>query len=277
MPSYRTVQISELTPGSILATAIFDTHFTKLLDAGATIDQHLIDRLIALGISDVVVESTAENIVRRTMKPMPSGVRVRPRGSGRRAEAAIDRCSSCGAIIALQPPTPNSEVSAWLCKTCGAVYFGSDDGGAECCGVTRSETDNPFISPVEVNMQAAAPSVPSENVQRLIKSLVPGEYTGPDRRIHKRYAVTVPVIVLPLTSDFRINGEPVQMTTANVSLGGAALIHTRFIDGPYLALDFTVAGIELLQVVLKVLRVQGAGPVYEVGGQFISRLSQTPK
>jgi hypothetical protein len=86
----------------------------------------------------------------------------------------------------------------------------------------------------------------------------------------------VPVVALPLASDFRINGEPVQMTTANVSLGGAALIHTRFVDTPYLALDFKAATIESLQVVLKVLRVRSLGPVYEVSGEFISRLSQIP-
>ena len=68
-----------------------------------------------------------------------------------------------------------------------------------------------------------------------------------------------------------------QMTTVNVSLGGAALIHTRFVDAPYLALDFTGAGLELLQVVLKVWRVRSLGLVYEVAGEFISKLSPAAK
>jgi hypothetical protein len=86
----------------------------------------------------------------------------------------------------------------------------------------------------------------------------------------------VPVLVLPLARDFRVAGEPMQMTTVNVSLGGAALVHTRFIDAPYLALDFSVAGVELMQVILHVLRVRSTGLVYEIGGKFISRLSQSP-
>jgi hypothetical protein len=178
----------------------------------------------------------------------------------------------------LKPPLPGSKASTWICKTCGAVYFGSADGGAECHGVTRSEPgmSGRSVAPVEGRVEAIAPSIPPENVQRLLKSFVPGDFSGPDRRRHKRYPVTVPVIVLPLAADFRINGEPVQMTTANVSLGGAAFIHTRFIDVPYLAIDFTLAGLELLQVVLQVLRVRNIGPVYEVAGQFISSVSQAP-
>jgi hypothetical protein len=278
MPGYRTVPISELTPGSVLATSIFDTRFAKLLDAGAVIDQHLIERLGTFGITEVMVERAAQQVVKRPKMTLPSGVELRPKECGNGTNSAIDRCSGCGAIISLEPPTPSAEVRTWLCKTCGAIYFGSEDGGADCRGVTRRETDmeNAFVARVEVNMQAATSSVPPENVRRLIKTLVPAEYTGPDHRIHKRYPVAVPVVVLPLALDFRIVGEPVQMTTANISLGGAALIHTRFLDAPYLALDFTVAGVELLQVVLKVLRVNSTGPVYEMAGQFISRLSQAP-
>jgi hypothetical protein len=280
MPNYRSLNVSELTPGSVSATPIFDSQFTKLLEAGTTIDQHLIDRLVAMGITEVAVESAAESVVRQRTKPLPlpSGVRVGATEQ-RPPPLAIDQCSSCGKIIGLHPPAPNSKAGAWICKTCGAVYFGSDEEGTEACGVERRELglDNPFIAPVEIKAGGAASSVPPGNVQRLLRSLVTHEFDGPERRAHKRHPVSVPVTVLPLAADFRIDGEPIQMTTANISLGGVALIHTRFIDAPYLALDFTVAGVELLQVVLKVLRVRSVGPVYEIGGQFISRLSQPPK
>ncbi len=275
MPGYRTVQVSELTPGTVLATSIFDERFSKLLDAGAEIDEHLIERLGAFGITEVIVESAAQAVVKRPNMSLPSGAKSRSTGS-RTANASIDRCSCCGAIIALQPPMPSESVSAWLCKTCGALYFGTQDQGTACCGVTRREADNAFVAPVAIDIEAATSSDPPENVQRLLKSLVPGEYSGPERRSDKRYAIAVSVVVLPLASDFRIDGEPVQMTTANISLGGAALVHPRSLNAPYLALDFTVAGVELLQVVLKVARVHCTGPVYEMAGQFISRLAQAP-
>jgi hypothetical protein len=80
-------------------------------------------------------------------------------------------------------------------------------------------------------------------------------------------------VAVPLGNDFRIIGEPVHMTTMNLSLGGAALIHTRFTDAPHFALDFSTAGFKLMQVVMQVLRVRNVGPVYEVAGRFLSRLT----
>ena len=63
------------------------------------------------------------------------------------------------------------------------------------------------------------------------------------------------------------------MTTANISLGGVALLHTRFVDAQYLAVDFSPAGVDELQVVLRVLRCRPLGLVYEIGGEFISRVT----
>jgi hypothetical protein len=69
-----------LTLGSELAVPVFDSKFVKLLDAGASIDQHLLERLAALGITEVLVESTVPHIVRRPTRPLPAGVHVRPGG-----------------------------------------------------------------------------------------------------------------------------------------------------------------------------------------------------
>jgi hypothetical protein len=91
-----------------------------------------------------------------------------------------------------------------------------------------------------------------------------------------RYRMAVPVVAVPLGRDFRVNGEPLRMTTMNVSLGGASLIHTRFTEAPYFALDFTAAGVEHLQVILEVLNVRNFGPVYEIAGRFIDGVSQKP-
>ena len=83
----------------------------------------------------------------------------------------------------------------------------------------------------------------------------------------------MPAVALPLAPDFRVNGEAMAMTTANISLGGVALLHTRFVDAPYLAVDFTPTGEDKLQVVLKLLHCRPLGLVYEIGGEFISRVT----
>jgi hypothetical protein len=273
MPSYRTVSISELTPGSVLVTAVFDKQHVKLLHAGAIVDQHLINRLQALGITEVIVDRNVDRIVRQPADFI--GREVLP-DENSEITVPIKRCGGCQSAIDIRAPTPELKASTWLCNKCGAVYFGGDDQGAELRGLTWTDpsTANPFATSVALKKDALTPSIPPDNVQRLAKSLIPEDVTWGDRRRHKRYPITVPVMVLPLAFDFRVIGEPIQMTTANVSLGGAALVHTRFLDAPNLALDFTIAGTDLLQLVLKVLRCRNMGPVYEIGGEFISRLSQ---
>ena len=45
MAGYRTRKHCGLTPGSVLSTPIFDEHLNKLLDADATVDEQLMNRL----------------------------------------------------------------------------------------------------------------------------------------------------------------------------------------------------------------------------------------
>lgn len=273
MSRYRTVTISELTPGSRLVTPVLDERLVKLVDAGTVVTQHLIESLKARGISEVVVYSSSKTIVGQPEKPLPTEAQERLKASPNRLKP-VENCSVCGTLINLQPPTPELKASAWYCTTCGAVYFGSDDDRTQSHGIYRADpaVQNPFV-------ESAGPSIPSENVKRIISALAPEEYKGPELRRHKRYPVVVPVIALPLSLDFRIDGEPMQMTTADVSLGGAAFVYTRFVNAHYLAIDFTAAGVQPLQAVLKVLRVQSLGLVYKVSGEFISRLilSETTK
>jgi len=196
------------------------------------------------------------------------------------AAAATARCSGCSNPISFQPPVAGEPVGAWICKTCGAVYYGDDaaSAAANALGVVRAAQvqSNPFLGGVSAALDACIGSVPPEYVQRLVSSLAGDAYKGPERRKDKRYRMSVPVVAVPLGLDFGVAREPVRMTTMNVSLGGAALIHTRYTDAPYFALDFAIAGLDHAQVMLEVLRVRNFGPVYEVAGRFINRLSQTP-
>ena len=148
-------------------------------------------------------------------------------------------------------------------------------------GIAQNEwtTSTTFLSPVpplEVQRDAATPSVPAENMEQFLTCLAGGHYSGQERRRHKRHPVTAPVVALPLAADYRIEGESVQMTTTNLSLGGAALMHTESINSPYLVLDFSAAGEDLLQVVLQILRVRSIGSIFEISGQFIGRLPHAP-
>jgi hypothetical protein len=59
------------------------------------------------------------------------------------------------------------------------------------------------------------------------------------------------------------------MWTMDISLGGAALLHEDFCETSLLALDFTPAGLSLLQLTLRVLRGGRIGTKYYSAGEFI--------
>jgi hypothetical protein len=257
MPMMRTVSISELTPGSILVSPLFDRNFKKLLGCGVRVDQQFINGLRQRGITEVQIECIPEEVVDDLDKDT----------------VPVQRCGGCRSVIEIRPPAPNLKATIWRCNKCGQIYFGSNEPSAELRGLTLADrsTGNPFSMDAETSL--LKPTILPENAQRLTKSLTQEEDNWADRRRHKRYPISMPVVSLPLADDFRATGTAVPMTTTNVSLGGAALLHTRFVDAPYLALDFTVGGVEFLQVVFKLLRCRNLGPVYEIGGEFISRLS----
>jgi hypothetical protein len=258
MQTYRTVSLSELTPGSVLVTPVFDQRLTKLLHAGAKVDEQTINDLRQRGITEVQVGSSVEKIVAANEEVLSEETQV---------TQSLQRCSRCQSVIDIRPPRPDQRATIWCCKQCGSMYFGSDEQETELRGLTRADCNT-----VAPDVGVVTPPILPESAQRLAKSLLPEDDKWADHRRHKRYRTAVPVVVLPLASDFRVSGEAEPMTAANVSLGGAALLHTRRVDAPYLAIDFRPA-VDELQVVFKVLRCRPLAPVYEIGGQFISRMT----
>ena len=162
MTTYRRVNVSELAPGSILAAAVLDDNLTKLIDAGVSVDKHLIERLQAHGITEVVVENSPEVIVKHSPKPLPAEQHVLLKGGDVRKP--VEYCSVCGTNICLEPPAPNLEASTWLCKKCGAIYFGSEEGRAHGQGAFR-------VDPAAHNLfvPSSPATIPLENVRGLVR------------------------------------------------------------------------------------------------------------
>ena len=40
------------------------------------------------------------------------------------ASRLVEHSCQCGSVIAIQAPAADLPVAAWICKTCGAAYFG---------------------------------------------------------------------------------------------------------------------------------------------------------
>lgn len=188
--------------------------------------------------------------------------------------SSIDRCSSCGSKIALRAPAPDSPASAWLCRRCGSVYFArcqEKDGQPYSVG-TRLVSYSEVMKAINTHLDPKAAAIPQKDVQRLVQCMVTRTFSGREGRRQKRYPVAAPVTVVTLSADFRVAGQAARVMTINVSGGGCALVHSRRIVEPYLAIDFAASGVELLPAVLRVTRVRALAAAFEVAGSFQSRI-----
>jgi len=270
MSPHRTVKLSKLTPGDTLVEPVFSEGLTKLLGSGCAVSEHLINRLAERGVTEVVIQIPAEHIEKQQRRAaLPASSNTRAACVIADASRLVEHVCHCGSVIAIQPPAADLPVAAWICKTCGAAYFGGVSTDKNRGVALLAAKDGIAISG-EDQTQATVVSAPAETSDAPSSSAVVPN--GKDRRQHTRYSIGVPVVAVPLRADFHIAGPAVRMTTRDISKTGIALAYARFSDAPYYVIDFTAAGIELLQVLLKVLRVSNSGPTYEVAGKFINRL-----
>ena len=188
----------------------------------------------------------------------------------------IDRCSSCATKISLRSPTSDSPASAWLCRRCGSVYFArcQEKDGKPFSAGTRLVSYYEVMKAINVHIEGRLNPVSQKDVQRLVQCLAARTFNGREVRQQKRHPVAAPVTVVPLGADLRVVGQAARVMTINISGGGAALVHSRRIVEPYLAIDFAASGVDLLPVVLQVSRVRALAAAFEVAGRFVSRILQ---
>jgi hypothetical protein len=272
MVAYRKVRLEEISPGSILAASLYDGQRETLLEKGTQLDAGKIDSLRGQGVEEAFIEWPNPILT-------PSAINAAKADDQRLAAAEVlghTNCSGCGTWHAFRSPTPRAEAKAWYCQACGTVVYAAcdPDDAADYSGVTLLAADDGLIANLGRASEEAVDSTPPEHLQRLVRMLTSREFKGVERRRYKRYAAVAPVVATPLGEDFLVIGKPVRMTTTNVSHDGIGLIHTQYLRAPYYALDFSVAGLELRQAIVKLLRVRGLGPVYESGGRFVRGLSR---
>jgi hypothetical protein len=269
MSPYRTVNVTRLIPGDTLGEAVFGEGLTKLLGSGCTVSEQLIGRLAERGVTEVVVRFPAERTENQPRRTSRASSNIRSESVPIDASDVVQHSCQCGNVIEIQPPAADFPAAAWICKTCGAAFFGS----LASANNRRIELLN------DADVSALVGSEPSHLVGKSTATKTAtasgeseDELAGMDRRQHTRYSIGLPVVAVPLRANFTVAGPCVRMTTRDISKSGMALSHARFSDVPYYVIDFTEARQELLQVILKVLRVSNKGPTYEVAGKFINRL-----
>lgn len=186
----------------------------------------------------------------------------------------IDRCGNCQYRLALRRPTPKSPASAWRCRRCRALFLASaqERDGKPFSAGTRAECYFDVICDLVSDTLEETREISEQDVLRLRECLQEDAGERPNARKHARHAIVAPVTVLALSSDLRVIGEPLGAIAVNVSAGGLAIIHSRPIEEPYFAVDFSRGGAALTPVVLKKLRSREVGDAFEIAGKFVSRI-----
>lgn len=187
---------------------------------------------------------------------------------------AIGRCGSCSTPVMLRRPNASMPASTWLCRRCGSVFFAraQEQDGKLVRGIAKPVDYHDVMKELNVHLASAAQTVSRRDVTRLVECFANRKFMGTDTRSQQRHIVAAPVTVVPLSGDLRITAPAERVLTLNVSSGGAALFHTRRIPQPFLAIDFTYTGVNLLPVLLETTRVRQVGNSYEIAGRFVCRI-----
>jgi hypothetical protein len=272
MSPYRTVNVSKLTPGDTLSEPVFSEGLMKLLGSGCTVSEQLINRLAERGITEVLVRIPTERIEKLPRRTSLAPSNIRSESVLADASHVVEHSCKCGSVIAIQPPAADFPAAAWICKTCGAAFFGGlrseNNRGVELLNATD-------VSALVGEQRTTVGGESAPTNADVASSEAESELTGRDRRQQTRYSIGLPVVAIPLRANFTVAGPTVRMITRDISKSGIALSYARFSDVPYYVIDFTEARFELMQVLLKVLRVSNSGPTYELAGKFMNRLQCT--
>src|SRR4051794_22066667 len=134
MSPYRIVNVTKLTPGDTLGESIFSEGLTKLLGSGCTVSEQLIGRLAERGVTEVVVRIPAERTEKQARRTSRAPSNTRSENVPIDTSRVVQHTCQCGSVIAIQPPAADFPASAWICKSCGAAFFGGLTS-ANNCGV----------------------------------------------------------------------------------------------------------------------------------------------
>lgn len=203
--------------------------------------------------------------------PEPQSVRAERPG----AVAAIDRCSQCAAVVSLVTPNTERAARPWLCGGCGSVYFAASGKASfgPHSGLARVAAYDEIINIATMDLASRNHRLPRAELTRLLRFFSEGPANVREKRKHKRYPMALPLVAVPLGSDFRVIGPATQITTINVSRGGASLLDTRLCIAKYLVLDFTLCGLDTAKAIFEVQRVKQILSAFEVAGRLLARIA----
>lgn len=181
--------------------------------------------------------------------------------SGRASDEAPKRCTCKGSVVRKLPEDVCQPAKTWVCEGCGAVYFGKQQSQA----AGAFPADFALTPSQDVTLPPA--------VDRAFDLSWERKQAGSERRLHPRYKVTLPAVVVPLDKRLTIVDDPVRLRTLDISKGGLCLKHITCVELPFLYVDFRMADRPRVRMLAEVVRCLEREGAYEIGCKFVSRVA----
>ncbi|QDU57632.1 PilZ domain-containing protein [Aeoliella mucimassa] len=247
---YRSIPTSSLAIGSSLACAIYDPDGVKLIAPRIPISPQLRKRLEARNIESVLVRDEDYHKLHHLQEEEdPSAL----------------CCSNCQTKLPLHESPDDGWSLTWLCRKCHKQYRGQLDPD-----LAVSLIDNIVIEKFPIDWTRL--QHPPTTITRAINDLVPKPYAGPERRANTRMRISLPIAAVPVDESFAQVGPAALLTTRDISTEGIALLHDEPLRPKYLVIEFPARDRQAaLQMVVKVLRCQPVGELFEIAGRFVMR------
>ena len=167
----------------------------------------------------------------------------------------ISRCVKCDQSIPTLVVGDAPGCREWACKQCGATYYACLAPGSSSYLRDRLELVNYFPKRVQ--------QLPDISQQE----------PGIELRRHRRRSVTMRIPLTQLDHELMPVGDDFEVLSRDLSESGIALLHTAPLRGKYAAL-IVLPDFEYVQLILRIVRCQQRGSLYQMGAKFLQRLDR---
>jgi hypothetical protein len=108
-----------------------------------------------------------------------------------------------------------------------------------------------------------------------VSQLAVGAQPGVERREVPRLPTAFPATVVLLTEEMEPAGEPFDVVVRNISTKGLAFLSSQQIDVQHVGVTLTNPSGAEVELQVRVRRCQPLGPCFDVGGEFMNRVTST--
>ena len=245
------VPVSQLRPGDVLSCPVYDEQERKLLGSGIAVTESWAEKLRRRGIKYVSIDGGGW-----------AGCKTNQVDQDEDFVALL--CQKCKSLLPLCLSGNDEPSVDWACACCKNRYRGHIKPGSSPEIIKN-------VQPTRFNIDRARLTPPSSDVAEFASRLVPGTYTGKERRATVRCPFVLAIPALPLDEAFKPAGEPFMIMSRNISSGGIGLVSRAPVRVKNLLLDLSARDGKHMQIIAELTRCRSVDGFYDIGGKFVMR------